>query len=186
MAAKVGLNQTAVVAIWRTFGLKPHRIEDFKLSTDPQFIDKVRDVVGLYLNPPDAAVVLCVDEKTQVQALDRTAPVLPMLPGTPARQSYTYVRNGTSDLYAALDVASGKVITQMTDQHRAVEFRSFLNLIDRNVPDGLAVHVICDNASHPQGTRDPTLAETAPPLHACTTPRPTAPGSTRSNAGSPS
>jgi transposase len=147
MAARVGLNQTAISRIWRTFGLKPHRIEDFKLSTDPQFIDKVRDVVGLYLNPPDAAVVLCVDEKTQVQALDRTAPVLPMLPGTPARQTYTYVRNGTSDLYAALDVASGKVLTQMTDQHRAIEFRSFLNLIDREIPDGLAVHVICDNAS---------------------------------------
>lgn len=147
MAAKVGLNQTAVSRIWRTFGLKPHRIDTFKLSTDPQFIDKVRDVVGLYLNPPDAAVVLCVDEKTQVQALDRTAPVLPMLPGTPARQTYTYVRNGTSDLYAALDVASGKVITKMTDQHRAVEFRAFLNLIDKTVPDGLDVHVICDNAS---------------------------------------
>jgi transposase len=147
MAAKVGLNQTAVSRIWRTFGLKPHRIEDFKLSTDPQFVDKVRDIVGLYVNPPDAAVVLCVDEKTQIQALDRTAPVLPMLPGTPARQSYTYVRNGTSDLYAALDVASGKVLTQMTDQHRAVEFRKFLNLIDRTVPDGLDVHVICDNAS---------------------------------------
>jgi transposase len=147
MAAKVGLNQTAVSRIWRTFGLKPHRIDDFKLSTDPQFIDKVRDVVGLYLNPPDAAVVLCVDEKTQVQALDRTAPVLPMLPGTPARRTYTYVRNGTSDLYAALDIASGKVLTQMTDQHRAVEFRAFLNLINRTVPDGLAVHVICDNAS---------------------------------------
>jgi transposase len=147
MAARVGLNQTAVSRIWRTFGLKPHRIEDFKLSTDPQFIDKVRDVVGLYLNPPDAAVVLCVDEKTQVQALDRTAPVLPMLPGTPARQTYTYVRNGTSDLYAALDVASGKVITKMTDQHRAVEFRAFLNLIDKSVPAELTVHVICDNAS---------------------------------------
>ena len=89
MAAKVGLNQTAISRIWRTFGLKPHRIEDFKLSTDPQFVDKVRDIVGLYLNPPDAAVVLCVDEKTQVQALDRTAPILPMLPGTPARQTYT-------------------------------------------------------------------------------------------------
>jgi transposase len=147
MAAKVGLNQTAVSRIWRTFGLKPHRIDDFKLSTDPQFIDKVRDVVGLYLNPPDAAVVLCVDEKTQVQALDRTAPVLPMLPGTPARQSYTYVRNGTSDLYAALDIASGKVLTQMTDQHRAIEFRAFLNLIDKSVPADLSVHVICDNAS---------------------------------------
>jgi transposase len=147
MAAKVGLNQTAISRIWRTFGLKPHRIEDFKLSTDPQFVDKVRDIVGLYLNPPDAAVVLSVDEKTQVQALDRTAPVLAMLPGTPARQTYTYVRNGTSDLYAALDIASGKVITQMTDQHRAVEFRAFLNLIDKSVPDDLAVHVICDNAS---------------------------------------
>jgi transposase len=147
MAAKVGLNQTAVSRIWRTFGLKPHRVEDFKLSTDPQFVDKVRDVVGLYLNPPDAAVVLCVDEKTQVQALDRTAPVLAMLPGTPKRQTYTYVRNGTSDLYAALDVASGKVLTQTTDQHRAVEFRAFLNLIDRTVPAELAVHVICDNAS---------------------------------------
>jgi transposase len=147
MAARVGLNQTAVSRIWRTFGLKPHRVEDFKLSTDPQFIDKVRDVVGLYLNPPDAAVVLCVDEKTQVQALDRTAPVLPMLPGTPARRTHTYVRNGTSDLYAALDVASGKVLTQMTDQHRAVEFRKFLNLIDSTVPAGLAVHVIFDNAS---------------------------------------
>jgi transposase len=147
MAAKVGLNQTAISRIWRTFGLKPHRIEDFKLSTDPQFIDKVRDVVGLYLNPPDAAMVLCVDEKTQVQALDRTAPILPMLPGVPARRSHDYVRNGTSDLYAALDVASGQVITQMTDQHRAVEFRNFLNLINRNIPDGLAVHVTCDNAS---------------------------------------
>jgi transposase len=147
MAAKVGLNQTAISRIWRTFGLKPHRIEDFKLSTDPQFIDKVRDIVGLYLNPPDAAVVLCVDEKTQVQALDRTAPILPMLPGVPARRSHDYVRNGTADLYAALDVASGRVVTQMTDQHRAVEFRSFLNLINRSVPDDLAVHVICDNAS---------------------------------------
>jgi transposase len=147
MAAKVGLNQTAISRIWRTFGLKPHRVEHFKLSTDPQFVDKVRDVVALYLNPPDAAVVLCVDEKTQVQALDRTAPVLPMLPGTPARQTYTYVRNGTSDLYAALDIASGKVITQMTDQHRAIEFRAFLNLINRSVPAELSVHVICDNAS---------------------------------------
>jgi transposase len=147
MAAHVGLNQTAISRIWRTFGLKPHRIEDFKLSTDPQFIDKVRDVVGLYLNPPDAAVVLCVDEKTQVQALDRTAPILPMLPGVPARRSHDYVRNGTSDLYAALDVASGQVLTQMTDQHRAIEFRNFLNLINRSVPDELAVHVICDNAS---------------------------------------
>lgn len=147
MAARVGLNQTAISRIWRAFGLKPHRVEDFKLSTDPQFIDKVRDIVGLYLNPPDAAVVLCVDEKTQVQALDRTAPILPMLPGVPARRSHDYVRNGTADLYAALDVASGQVITAMTDQHRAIEFRAFLNLINRTVPADLAVHVVCDNAS---------------------------------------
>src|SRR5204863_1665423 len=111
MAAKVGLNQTAVSRIWRTFGLKPHRVEDFKLSTDPQFIDKVRDVVGLYLNPPDAAVVLCVDEKTQVQALDRSAPILPLMPGVPERRTHDYVRNGTTNLYAALDVASGQVIS---------------------------------------------------------------------------
>ena len=147
LAAKVGLNQTAISRIWRTFGLKPHRVEEFKLSTDPQFVDKVRDIVGLYLNPPDAAVVLSVDEKTQVQALDRTAPILPMLPGVAQRRSHDYVRNGTSDLYAALDVASGNVITKMTDQHRAVEFRAFLNLINRSVPADLNVHVIVDNAS---------------------------------------
>jgi transposase len=175
MAAKVGLNQTAVSRIWRTFGLKPHRIEDFKLSTDPQFIDKVRDIVGLYLNPPDAAVVLCVDEKTQVQALDRTAPILPMLPGTPARRSHDYVRNGTADLYAALDVVSGQVITQMTDQHRAVESRKFLNLINRSVPDDLAVHVVCDNASTHKAPRStPGISVTAGSR--CTTHRPTAHG----------
>ncbi len=103
LAARVGLNQTAVSRVWRTFGLKPHLVDVFKVSTDPQFVDKVRDIVGLYVNPPDAAIVVCVDEKTQVQALDRTAPVLPMIPNVPARQSYTYVRHGTSDLYAALD-----------------------------------------------------------------------------------
>src|SRR6478735_2038219 len=150
MAAATGMSQSAISRIWRAFGLKPHRQETFKLSTDPQFVDKVRDIVGLYLNPPEAALVLCVDEKTQVQALDRSAPVLPMMPGTPERQTYTYVRNGTSDLYAALDVASGKVLTQMTDQHRAVEFRAFLNLIDRTVPADLAVHVICDIAYTPK------------------------------------
>ena len=124
MATGVGLSQTAICRIWRAFGLKPHLVEDFKLSTDPQFIDKVRDIVGLYLNPPDAAVVLCVDEKTQVQALDRTAPVLPLLPGVPDRRTHDYRRNGTTNLYAALDVASGQVIAQMTARHRAAEFRS--------------------------------------------------------------
>jgi transposase len=147
MAARVGLNQTAISRIWRAFGLKPHLVEEFKLSNDPMFIDKVRDIVGLYLNPPDAAVVLSVDEKTQVQALNRTAPILPLLPGVPQRRTHDYARNGTTDLYAALDVASGKVLTQMTDQHRAIEFRKFLNLINRTVPAELAVHVICDNSS---------------------------------------
>ena len=121
-----------------------HQIEEFKLSPDPQFIDKVRDVVGLYLNPPDAAVVLCVDEKTQIQALDRTAPVLP---GVAQRRTHDYVRNGTTNLYAALDIASGQVITDMTARHRAEEFRKFLNLIDKSVPEGLDIHIVLDNVS---------------------------------------
>ena len=147
MAAEVGLSQASISRIWRAFGLQPHRTEDFKLSPDPQFIDKVRDVVGLYLNPPDAAVVLCVDEKTQVQALDRTAPVLPLMPGVPERRTHDYVRNGTTNLYAALDVASGQVITNMTARHRAEEFRKFLNIIDKEVPEHLDVHVVLDNVS---------------------------------------
>jgi transposase len=147
MAAATGLNQTAISRIWRAFGLKPHLQETFKLSTDPQFVDKVRDIVGLYLNPPEAALVLCVDEKTQVQALDRSAPVLPMMPGTPERLTHDYLRAGTTDLFAALDVATGKVITQMTAQHRAAEFKAFLAEIDKQVPAELDVHVICDNLS---------------------------------------
>ena len=147
LARALGMNQTAVSRIWRAFGLKPHLTEAFKLSTDPQFIDKVRDIVALYLNPPDAAVVLCVDEKTQVQALDRTAPVLPLLPGTPQRATHDYRRHGTTNLYAALDVASGLVITDLTDRHRAIEFRRFLARIDQAVPAELGVHLICDNSS---------------------------------------
>jgi len=147
MAAKVGLNQTAVSRIWRTFGLKPHRIEDFKLSTDPQFIDKVRDVVGLYMNPPDHAVVLCVDEKTGIQALDRTRPSLPMRPGQVERRTHDYVRHGVTDLFAALNVATGQVISRFDRQHRAIEFIRFLDLIDAEVPAHLAVHVVLDNAS---------------------------------------
>jgi transposase len=151
LARALGMNQTAVSRIWRAFGLKPHLTEAFKLSTDPQFIDKVRDVVGLYLNPPEAALVLCVDEKTQVQALDRTAPVLPLLPGVPERRTHDYTRHGTTNLYAALDVAldvaSGKVISQMTARHRATEFKRFLAQLDRSVPAELAVHVIVDNSS---------------------------------------
>jgi transposase len=147
LAAQVGMSQSAVSRIWRAFGLKPHQLESFKLSTDPLFIEKVRDIVGLYLNPPEAAVVLCVDEKTQVQALDRTAPILPLLPGTPARATHDYRRHGTTNLYAALDVASGLVISDLTERHRAEEFRRFLNLVDRSVPEGLDVHVIVDNSS---------------------------------------
>src|SRR3989440_8369484 len=147
MAAATGMSQTAVSKIWRAFGLKPHRVEDFKLSPDPVFIDKVRDIVGLYVNPPDAAVVLCVDEKSQIQALDRTAPVFPLMPGVPERRTHDYVRNGTTNLYAALDVASGNVIADMTGRHRAEEFRRFLNLIDKSVPADLAVHVVLDNSS---------------------------------------
>ena len=147
MAAATGMSQSAVSRIWRAFGLKPHQSESFKLSPDPQFIEKVRDIVGLYLNPPEAAVVLCVDEKAQIQALDRSAPVLPLMPGVPERRTHDYLRNGTTNLYAALDVASGQVINEMTPRHRAEEFRRFLNLIDKTVPDGLDVHVVLDNSS---------------------------------------
>lgn len=147
MAAEVGLNQTAVHRIWKAFGLQPHRQETWKLSRDPLFIDKVRDVVGLYLAPPERAVVLCVDEKSQIQALDRTAPILPMLPGTPERATHDYKRSGTSSLYAALDITTGKVIGALHQRHRAIEFRKFLTTIDRHVPAELDVHVICDNSS---------------------------------------
>jgi transposase len=147
MAAATGMSQSAISRIWRAFGLKPHQTEAFKLSPDPQFIDKVRDIVGLYLNPPEAAVVLCVDEKAQIQALDRSAPVLPLLRGVVERRSHDYVRNGTTNLYAALDLASGKVIAEMTPRHRAEEFRRFLNLIDKSVPAHLDVHLVLDNSS---------------------------------------
>ena len=147
LAAATGMSQSAVSRIWRAFALKPHQLESFKLSTDPLFIEKVRDIVGLYLDPPDAAVVLCVDEKTQVQALERSAPILPLLPGTPARATHDYRRHGTTNLYAALDVASGLVISDLTERHRSEEFRRFLNLVDRSVPAGLDVHVIVDNSS---------------------------------------
>jgi transposase len=144
MARSAGLNQTAVSRIWRAFGLKPHAVQR-KLSTDPQFIDKVRDVVGLYMSPPENALVLCVDEKSQIQALDRTAPCLPMLPTTPARMTHDYVRNGTTSLYAALDLASGSVIAQPYRQHRHQEFVKFLKLIDKAVPKDLGLHLVLDN-----------------------------------------
>jgi transposase len=147
MAAEVGLSQSAVHRIWKAFGLQPHRQDTWKLSKDPQFIAKVRDVVGLYLNPPERAVVLCVDEKSQIQALDRTAPILPMLPGTPQRATHDYKRAGTSSLYAALDITTGKVIGALHQRHRSIEFKKFLQTIDREVPADLDVHVVLDNSS---------------------------------------
>ena len=149
MAKVTGLNQTAVSRIWRAFGLKPHLVDTWKLSTDPLFIDKVRDVVGLYLDPPDKAMVLAVDEKSQMQALDRTAPMLPMMPGVPERRTHDYVRHGTTSLFAALDIATGKVIGQHQRRHRHQEFLRFLKTIDANTPPELDLHLICDNyATH--------------------------------------
>ena len=147
MAAATGMSQSAVSRIWRAFGLKPHQTETFKLSPDPRFIDTVREIVGLSLDPPEAAVVLCVDEKSQIQALDRTAPVLPLMAGVPARQTHDSVRNPTTNLYATLDVASGQVIAETTPRHRAEEFRRFLNLIDATVAAHLDVHGVPDNSS---------------------------------------
>jgi transposase len=147
MAEHLGLSQSMVSRVWRAFGLAPHKQDSWKLSKDPLFVEKVRDVVGLYLDPPERAVVLCVDEKTQIQALNRTQPVFPMLPGTPARASHDYIRHGTSSLYAALDLASGKVISSLHSRHRSQEFLAFLKKIDAEVPDELACHVVLDNAS---------------------------------------
>ena len=149
MAKASGLSQTMVSRIWRAFGLQPHRSESFKLSRDPLFIEKVRDVVGLYLDPPDRALVLCVDEKSQIQALDRAQPLLPMRLGQPERRSHDYVRHGTTSLFAALDVATGRVIGELHRRHRAIEFRKFLDTIDANVPRELDIHLILDNyATH--------------------------------------
>lgn len=149
MARRCGMSQTAVSRIWRAFALQPHRSETFKLSTDPLFVDKVRDIVGLYLSPPERALVLCVDEKSQIQALDRTAPLLPMSPGQIERRTHDYERHGTTSLFAALDVATGKVIGSLHRRHRAAEFRKFLDTIDAAVPRDLDVHLILDNyATH--------------------------------------
>jgi transposase len=149
MAEATGMSQSAISRIWRAFGLQPHRSESFKLSTDPQFIEKLRDVVGLYLDPPERAVVLCTDEKSQIQALNRFQPILPMMPGTPERRSHDYVRHGTTSLFAAIDMASGKVIGSLHRRHRAREFKKFLERIDQEVPDELDVHLVLDNyATH--------------------------------------
>ena len=147
MAAHLGMSQSTVSRVWRAFGLAPHKVDTWKLSRDPLFVDKVRDIVGLYLDPPERALVLCVDEKTQIQALDRTQPVFPMLPGTPVRASHDYLRHGTSSLYAALDISTGRVIGSLHARHRAVEFGKFLRTIDAVVPAELDVHLVLDNAS---------------------------------------
>lgn len=145
MAKRCGLSQSAVCRIWRAFALQPHRAETFQLSKDPLFIEKVRDIVGLYLHPPDEALVLCVDEKTQIQALDRSQPLLPMRPGQAERRTHDYVRHGTTSLFAALEVKSGRVVGDFHARHRSVEFRKFLERIDRAVPADLDAHLILDN-----------------------------------------
>jgi transposase len=145
LAAKVGLSQSTISRIWRAFALQPHRTETFKLSKDPLFIEKVRDIVGLYLAPPDRALLLCVDEKTQIQALDRTQPLLPMRPGQVERRAHDYHRHGTTSLFAALDVKAGTVLGECHRRHRSVEFRQFLDSIDTAVPADLDVHLILDN-----------------------------------------
>ena len=147
MSKQVGISRESVGRIWRAFGLKPHRSETFQLSTDPLFVEKVRDVVGLYVDPPDNALVLSVDEKTQVQALNRTQPILPLQPGRTERRTPEYERHGTTSLFAALDVATGNVIGKCFRQHRAVEFRKFLNIVDKEVSKDLDVHIILDNIS---------------------------------------
>jgi transposase len=145
MAERSGLSKSTIGRIWRDFGLKPHQAETFKLSTDPLLVEKVVDVVGLYHNPPDKAVVLCTDEKSQIQALDRSQPVLPMMPGMPERRTHDYARHGTTTLFAAFNIKDGTVIGELHRQHRAAEFKKFLITIDKAVPEGLDVHLICDN-----------------------------------------
>lgn len=149
MAKAVGYAPSTIHRIWRAFGLQPHRSETFKLSTDPLFVEKVRDIVGLYMSPPERALVLCVDEKSQIQALDRTQPLLPMRPGQVERRTHDYTRHGTTSLFAALDVATGAVIGRCYPQHRSSEFRKFLDQIEANVPADLDVHLVMDNyATH--------------------------------------
>jgi transposase/AraC-like DNA-binding protein len=147
MAKRVGVSRSTVNRIWRAFGLQPHRSETFKLSTDPLFIEKVRDIAGLYLNPPERALVLCVDGKSQIQALDRTQPLLPMSLGSAERRTHEYLRHGTSSLFAALDVATGQVIGKGFRRHRAKEFIRFLDTIDQAVPAGQDLHLVCDRYS---------------------------------------
>ncbi len=153
MAERSGLSKSTIGRIWKSFELKPHRADGFKLSNDPLFIDKVHDVVGLYLNPPEAAVVLSVDEKSQIQALARSQPALPMMPGMPEKRTHDYARHGTTSLFAALIVVDGTVISSLHRRHRAIEFKKFLAKIDSQVPANLDVHLICDNYSTTRAPR---------------------------------
>jgi transposase len=155
MAQRSGLSHTSVRRIWTAFGLQPHRVDTFKLSDDPQFIEKVRDVVGLYLDPPQGALVLCVDEKSQIQALDRTQPILPMGPGIPQHRTHDYRRHGITTLFAAFDTGTGEVIGETHRRHRSVEFKRFLERIEQEVPQDLTVHLIMDN----YGTHKTTLIQ---------------------------
>jgi transposase/transposase-like protein len=147
MAERSGLSRSTIGRIWKDFELKPHLTDGFKISTDPQFVDKVVDVVGLYHNPPENAVVFCVDEKSQIQALDRSQPVLPMMPGMPERRTHDYARNGVTSLFAAFNIDDGTVISEIRRRHRAVEYQKFLTAIDKAVPEGLEIHIVCDNLS---------------------------------------
>jgi len=170
MAGRTGLSKSTIGRIWKKFDLKPHLNDSFKLSTDPQFVAKVVDVVGLYHNPPEKAVVLCVDEKAQIQALDRSAPVLPMMPGVPERRTHDYLRHGITNLFAALPIADGTVIGELHRRHRAVEFKKFLVTIDKAVPAALEVHLVCDNYGTHKTPEIKTWLERHPRFHVHFTP----------------
>ena len=170
LAKEAGLSHRSIWRIWGAFGLQPQRAETFKLSAGPHFVDKVRDIVGLYLSPPDRALVLCVDEKSQIQALDRSQPVLPLLPGIAERRSHDYQRNGTTSLFAALDVATGSVIGKCYRRHRARELLDFLKVIDRNVPEGLDSQIVRDNYATPKSAEVKAWLARRPQWHVHFTP----------------
>jgi transposase len=183
LAKAVAISPSSVQRIWAAHGLKPHLTKTFKLSNDKRFVEKVRDIVGLYLDPPDKALVLCVDEKSQIQALDRTQPGLPMKKGRAGTMTHDYKRNGTTTLFAALDVATGRVIGECMKRHRHQEFLRFLRTIDRNTPKGLGLHLVVDNyATHKHAKVKAWLKRH--PRFTSTSPRPRPPGSARSSASS--
>lgn len=170
MAHRSGLSKSTIGRIWKTFEVKPHRADGFKLSNDPLFVDKVYDIVGLYLNPPEAAVVFCVDEKSQIQALARSQPAFPMMPGMPEKRTHDYMRHGTTSLFAAFNIADGTVISSIHRRHRTIEFKKFLNKINTHVPAELAVHIVCDNYGTHKTPAIKTWLETHPRFHMHFTP----------------